>query len=260
MSLPTVVLEGIPLHALTEADCVQHVIDALDRGEGGWIITPNLDILRQASIDPDVASMLQRADLRVPDGMPLVWASRILGQPFPERVSGSNLITSLSDALARRGRSIFLLGGNPGVAEQAAEVLLREHPGLEVRGTHCPPFGFERDPEAMARIEEEVRRAGADVVFVALGFPKAERLTERVRGAGPDAWWVGVGISFSFLAGDVARAPGWMQRTGLEWVHRLGQEPRRLAKRYLYHGLPYALRLLGASARRRLGSRGPTSE
>ncbi|MEM1414022.1 MAG: WecB/TagA/CpsF family glycosyltransferase [Myxococcota bacterium] len=253
--LPTVDIQGFSFARATEARCIAHVLHELAAGRGGWVITPNLDILRQAAASPEVTGMLQEADLLVADGMPLVWASQVQGTPVPERVAGSHLVSSLSAACAREGRSIFLLGGMPGTADAAAEVLRREHPSLDVRGTHCPAFGFEKDPEAMAAMRAEVEASGADVVFVALGFPKQERLIRALRPALPGAWWLGVGISFSYLAGDVAQAPAWMQDTGLEWVKRLSQEPKRLAERYLVHGVPFALRLFGGAARRRARGR-----
>ncbi len=109
-------------------------------------------------------------------------------------------------------------------------------------------MGFDADPTAMAALEARLAASGADLVFVALGSPKQERIADALAHALPRAWWIGVGISFSFLCGDIVRAPRWMQRTGLEWVHRLAQEPRRLARRYLVDGIPYAIRLLGRSA------------
>ncbi len=251
LDLPQVTLQGFRFAAATETRCVAALLAELAAGRGGWVITPNLDILRQASASEEVAGMLRGADLLVPDGMPRVWASRLQGTPVPERGAGSHLVGSLSRGCAREGRSIFLLGGSEGAADAAAEVLRARSPSLDVRGTHCPAFGFEKDPAAMEAMATMVRESGADVVFVALGFPKQERLIRVLRPELPNAWWLGVGISFSYLAGDVAQAPGWMQRTGLEWVHRLSQEPKRLAERYLVHDLPFAFRLLGDAARAR---------
>jgi N-acetylglucosaminyldiphosphoundecaprenol N-acetyl-beta-D-mannosaminyltransferase len=123
---------------------------------------------------------------------------------------------------------------------------------------HTPAFGFERDPSAVPAIRAELQAARPDIVYVALGFPKQERLIRAVRDVLPQAWFVGVGISFSFLAGDMPRAPDWMQRAGLEWAHRLAMEPRRLARRYLVDGLPFAARLgLHALAVRALGAPSP---
>lgn len=250
----TVTLCGVDLLAVSEPDCVELVVGACADGVGGWLITPNLDILRRCVADPDIRKLCGRADVRVADGMPLVWASKVQGTPLPGRVAGSNLIVSVSKACAERGLSVFLLGGAPGVAEGAKEALLKRIPGLSVAGLYCPPFGFEEDEAELARIARTVGESGADLVFVALSFPKGEHLIERIRQELPDAWWIGVGISFSFLSGDVRRAPAWMQKTGGEWLFRLTQEPRRLARRYLIDGLPFSARLFASAIGRRFRS------
>ena len=247
-------LRGFAFDRLTLGGAVDAVLDALDAGRGGWMITSNLDHLRRAGRDEAFAAMLRDADLLVADGMPLVWASRLSGDPLPERVAGSTLSAALAAAAAGRGRSLFLLGGNPGVADAAASALRAEHPEISIVGTHCPPVGFEHDPAAATALREALRGSGADLVYVALGSPKQERLIAELRAEGllPGAWWIGVGISLSFLCGDVERAPAWVQAAGLEWVHRLMQEPRRLARRYLVDGLPFAAKLLAGSALGRL--------
>lgn len=248
----TIDLLGIHLHVVDEQRCVEHVIDHAVTGEGGWVVTPNLDILRRCARDESMAAIVARADLAVADGMPLVWASRLQQTPLPERVAGSSLISTLSAAAADHGLSVFLLGGAPGTAEAAAKVLQRRSSHLDIAGTYCPPVGFETNRIELATIEQRLLEAQPDIVFVALGFPKQERLIERMAYVLPHAWWLGVGISFSFLTGDVRRAPLWVQRTGLEWLHRLFQEPRRLGRRYLIHGLPFAATLLATSALRGL--------
>lgn len=243
---------GLEFSAITEDECVERVISRAAQGVGGWVVTPNVDILRQCSEDEELRALVAGADEIVADGMPLIWASRLQRTPLPERVAGSHLISSLSAAAARAGLSVFLLGGGTETTAMAAAAYLRQrHEGLVVAGTFFPEFGFERSPERVREIHDALVAAGPDIVFVALGFPKAERLIARLREARPTAWWVGVGISFSFLIGEVRRAPRWMQVTGLEWVHRLVQEPLRLGKRYLVHGIPFALRLLGGSLRKR---------
>jgi len=239
-----VTLRGFPFLHTTE----QGLVEVVMREPGGWIITPNLDILRQGCQRTEIAALLRRADVLVADGMPLIWASRLQRTPLPERVSGSHIIWSIPEAAARLGKSIFLLGGAPGAAEACARVLAAKYPSLRITGSYCPPFGFERSETEMDKAGRAVAAAPADIVFVALSFPKGEHLIERVRHVAPQSWWIGVGISFSFVAGDVKKAPRWMQVTGLEWVHRLAQEPRRLARRYLVDGLPFAARLLGGAA------------
>lgn len=242
---------------LDESACVQTIMAALAATRGGWVITSNLDILRRYVRDTQFRALAQGATLIVADGMPLIWASKLQGTRLPGRVAGSNLISTLSAAAASSQRSVFLLGGDPGTAEAAAAALCASHPGLRVAGTLCPPLGFETDPPQLQLILERVRNAAPDIVFVALGCPKQERVIHALRQALPHAWWLGIGISFSFLAGRVRRAPPWMQRMGLEWLHRLAQEPRRLAKRYLVDGIPFAAYMLTRSLliglRRRLG-------
>jgi len=249
-ALPEVELRGIGIHAISEKECVDHVLDELDRGRGGWVVTPNLDHLMRAGHDADFRSMYEEASLRIADGQILVWACSLQRTPLPERVAGSDLISSLSAGAAKRGRSLFLLGGNTGSAEDAARVLTARHPGLEIAGIECPPVGFEKDPLAMAHLSRKVHEAKPDIVYVALGSPKQERVIRHLRHDRPEAWWLGVGISFSFLSGEVSRAPVWMRRAGLEWFHRLCMEPRRLFKRYVLRGMPFAASLLTGCALR----------
>lgn len=249
---PVIDLDGMPVHAVTEAECVARILAALDAGRGGYVVTPNLDHLRRFHRDAEYRRLAASADLTVADGVPLLWAAKLAGTPLPGRVAGSDLIDSLSAAAARAGRSLYLLGGETGCADEAAGVLTGRYPGLRIAGTHCPAVGFESDPAAMSAIADRLAAARPDVVYVALGSPKQERLIAALRDRLPGAWWLGVGISFSFVAGRVARAPVWMQRTGLEWLHRLTREPRRLAKRYLVEGLPFAAGLAVRCLLRRL--------
>lgn len=239
------------VHAVTEARTVELAIASLRAGRGGWVVTHNLDHLRLLRRDARFRTVCDQASLRVADGMPLIWASRLAGTPLPQRVAGSSLISSLSAAAAREGLSVFLLGGDPGAAEGAAAVLRGRHPDLRCAGTLCPPFGFEHDAAMMAEIRRVLAEARPDIVYVALGAPKQEIVIAMLRDAVPRAWWLGVGISFSFLCGQVRRAPQWMQKVGLEWLHRLCQEPRKLGKRYLLQGIPFAVELFMGSARRR---------
>jgi N-acetylglucosaminyldiphosphoundecaprenol N-acetyl-beta-D-mannosaminyltransferase len=243
--LPSVKLHGISLHCISEQHCIEHILGELAAGRGGVVITPNVDHLRRCASDLSFSALVAEADLVVADGMPLVWASRLQGTPLPQRVAGSDLISSLSAAAAGQGRSIFLLGGAEGTADAAAAVLRDRFPQLKIAGTFCPPVGFDKSSEHLHNIMANVKAAAPDIVFVALGSPKQERLIDRIRNTLPGAWWLGVGVSFSFLTGDVRRAPLWMRKWGLEWVHRLGQEPKRLFKRYLVVGMPFAMLMLG---------------
>ncbi len=247
-AVPTVRLRGVSFAQWTEARVVQHVSDELTQGRGGWIVTPNVDILRRATKDRSFNHLIHQATLRVADGMPLIWASRLLKRPLPERVAGSSLVSTLAAELAEQGRTLYLLGGAPGTADEAARVLKAQSPGLRIVGVECPPMGFEQDAEALSAVQRRIVQARPDVVYVALGSPKQELVIRDTRGRLPGTWWAGVGVSFSFLAGDVKRAPRWVQAIGMEWVHRFVQEPGKLFKRYFVHGIPFAVSLLVSAA------------
>jgi N-acetylglucosaminyldiphosphoundecaprenol N-acetyl-beta-D-mannosaminyltransferase len=249
-------LMGMGIDRLSEAEAIGRIVSSLKRGKGGWVITPNLHHLREYTRSPELATLFERADLVVADGMPLVWASRLKGSPLPTRVAGSDLVWSLSAEAALHGRSVYLLGGEPPACE-AAEARLRSlYPGLRVAGCYSPPAGFEHDPRELRRIRMQLIATQPDIVFVALGFPKQERLIERLVGALPSTWFLGIGASLDFIGGASRRAPDWMMALGLEWLHRLGQEPRRLFRRYVVHGLPFAARLFAHALWRRRGETG----
>jgi N-acetylglucosaminyldiphosphoundecaprenol N-acetyl-beta-D-mannosaminyltransferase len=245
---PTIPILGIPVHSTTLEQAAEHVVRSSVGGTGGWVITPNLDILRRTARDPSFRELYDQSTLRLADGMPLVWASRLRRTPLPERVAGSDLIFRLVAKAAEQGASIFLLGGNPGAAEKTAEILTAKHPALKIAGIACPEFGFEKDPAKLDALTQSLIAARPNIVLVALGSPKQEHLILHLRTKLPAAWFLGIGITFSFVAGEVQRAPVWMRRVGLEWSHRLLQEPRRLAKRYLIDGLPFAAYLFAKSA------------
>jgi len=252
------VLRDVPLANTDEAECVRHILSSVLRREGGWLVTVNTDILRRIEKDSAYRHMLTSATHFVADGMPLVWASRIAMNPLPERVAGSSLLFTLSEAAAKCGRSVFLLGGNPGTADTTAKRLVDRYPGLTIAGTLCPPFGFMSDDVMMEGISEALRRTKPDIVFVALGCPLQDEFIASFLSLLPHAWWIGVGVSFSFAAGETPRAPMWMQRLSLEWLHRLTHEPKRLARRYMVDDLPYAVGLLAEACAQRIRIRTST--
>jgi N-acetylglucosaminyldiphosphoundecaprenol N-acetyl-beta-D-mannosaminyltransferase len=247
----------------TEASTVQAIIGAAETSRGFWTITANLDHLRRYRREPLARGLINDADLVVADGMPLIWASRLAGEPLPERVSGSSMIWSICEAASAHRQSVFLLGGDPGVAERAAHIFRDCYPDLEIAGTACPPIGFESDEHELSRLRRQVTDAAPHIVFVALGFPKQDLLIRILRSSLPRASFLGVGISLSYVTGDLSRAPSWICRLGLEWAYRFSQEPtRRLARRYLADGLPFALRLMISAAqyRARLQGLGTTED
>jgi N-acetylglucosaminyldiphosphoundecaprenol N-acetyl-beta-D-mannosaminyltransferase len=250
--LDAIELLGMRLASCSESQLLDALFQALSRQQGGWLITANLDFLRRYYKDQRMQALYAQADLRVADGMPLVWAAYLQGTPVPERIAGSSLIRPLARRAADEGRRVYFLGGDTGTAEAASELLAREFPALQVAGFSSPWLPTEPDDAAVEPTRQVLTEARPDIVLVALGSPKQEWLISKLRGSLPACWFIGVGMSFSFTTGHMARAPAWMQRTGLEWVHRLASEPRRLGKRYLWHDAPFGIELLGRSLLSRL--------
>jgi N-acetylglucosaminyldiphosphoundecaprenol N-acetyl-beta-D-mannosaminyltransferase len=245
--LEAIDLLGMRLASCSEAQLLDTLFHSLARQRGGWLITANLDFLRRYYKDERMQVLYAEADLRVADGMPLIWAARLQGTPLPERIAGSSLIRPLARRASAEGRRIYFLGGDTGTAEAAAQKLSLEFPELQVAGYSSPWLPTEPDDGAVESTRQALTEARPDIVLVALGSPKQEWLISKLRRSLPAAWFIGVGMSFSFTTGRMARAPDWMQRSGLEWVHRLVSEPRRLGKRYLWHDAPFGIELLGRS-------------
>lgn len=223
-------------HALIHRDgfeaIAQEVVRLARLRRPSMVVTPNADQVVNLERDAVLRAAYARADLVVPDGMPVVWASRLLGTPVKERVTGSDLMPRLCELAAEHQLGVLLVGGAPGVAERAAANLARRHPRLVIAGTLCPPPGFERDAAQDAALVQAVRDAQADLVFVCLGSPKQEAWICRHLPQFDKGVFLAVGAAIDFCAGTVRRAPPWMQRSGLEWLYRWSREPRRLTGRY----------------------------
>lgn len=237
--------------ALTQVQVVDVVREAWAAGVGGSIIPVNIDVALAASRNTELGALITRGSLVVADGMPLVWAARVKGEKLPERVAGASLIFLLSAAAAAEGKSVYLLGGARGVPEQAADALVARFDTLRIAGTQSPELGFDTTEEGARKAVSAVAAAGPDLTFVALGFPRQEKLIERLREELPNTWFLACGGGIAMAAGVVPRAAPMVQRLGFEWAHRLALEPRRLARRYLRDDLPFALTLLARSAAER---------
>jgi exopolysaccharide biosynthesis WecB/TagA/CpsF family protein len=248
-------VDDVAFDACTERELVEAVISEGRAGRGGWIVTVNVDILRKLRHDESLRQLIAPATFVVADGMPIVWAARLQRTALPERVTGSSLIWSISAAAAGH-LSLYLLGGPAGVPPLAADELRRSAPALRIVGAESPTWGFENDSRKLARTLGHVVAAAPDVVFCGLGFPKQELVIARLRRSLPGTWFLGCGAALAFAAGVVPRAPGWMHSLGLEWVHRLRKEPRRLFRRYVVDDLPYACALLARAARANTRLRG----
>ncbi|HWW01810.1 MAG TPA: WecB/TagA/CpsF family glycosyltransferase [Candidatus Acidoferrum sp.] len=227
---PPISLLGVVFDPVTFAGALERIDAMVASRQPHYIATANVDFLLRARCDPELRRILLDAHLVLCDGTPLVWASRLLGQPLPERVAGSDLVPELLRLAAKNNYRLFFLGATPEAGMQAIANVRARFPNLEL-SHYSPPF--RPLPEMNHHeIREKIRAARPDLLFVAFGCPKAEKwMAMNYRSLGVPVL-MGVGGTIDFLAGRVKRAPRWMRRAGLEWVFRLSQEPRRLFRRY----------------------------
>ena len=270
----TIVLMGIPIDNLTTGDAVEKIaqLSAQYRQDGKprHVATVNVDFMvntlswRPTGVrHPELLHILRQADLVTADGMPLVWLSKILGTPLRQRVAGADLVPLLARLSAERGLSLYFLGGRGDAAAQAAEVLMAKFPGIRIVGIDAPfvhTLGAElADFEAHdLPVLEKINAANPDILLIGFGNPKQEIWFDRHRSHIRAGVSIGIGGTFEFITGRVSRAPVWMQKSGLEWIYRMLQEPRRLMKRYFvglfkfsFLALPSVVYILYARARMR---------
>jgi N-acetylglucosaminyldiphosphoundecaprenol N-acetyl-beta-D-mannosaminyltransferase len=228
-------LFNIRIDAVRLDEAVTEIFSWFDHPERRcrFVVTPNVDHAVMFQENPRLRAAYRAASLVVADGHPVVLASRLLGRPVPQRVAGSDLAPAvLAKASPDRPLKVFLLGAAPGVAERAAKNIEAKYPGVQVVGTCSPPLGFEKDANENHRILDQIAAAAPDLLIVGLGAPKQEFWVHQHQHEIVAAAALCVGATIDFFAGEKRRAPRWMQRTGLEWLHRLSTEPRRLFRRY----------------------------
>lgn len=250
----SLVLFGVPFHDVTFEETIAWCVARMRSGPPACLATANVDFLMQATRDPELQRILLESELVIADGMPIVWASKRLGPPLRQRVTGSDLTPLLAAACAREGFRVFLLGAGPQVAERAAEVLVKRNPGLIIAGTYSPPLRSILDMDH-ADILARLRSAKPHLLLVAFGAPKQEKfIAMHLRTWGiPLA--IGVGGTLDFLAGTQSRAPVWVQRIGFEWLWRMSSDPKRLYRRYAEN-----VRFLAGAFRRQRRLRDTPSE
>jgi N-acetylglucosaminyldiphosphoundecaprenol N-acetyl-beta-D-mannosaminyltransferase len=241
----------VSIDPVTFAQALDAICDLCARGEGGSVVTPNVDHVVQAEHDPRFRGAYERASLSLVDGVPLLWASRLLGRRLPEKISGSDLVMPLLGRAAERGLRVYLLGGAEGVGELAAARMKERYPALQIVGIDSPRVDINGGEAGYAPIVAKVREARPHLVLLALGAPKQEIFADDCAAALRPAVCVGVGATLDFIAGKSKRAPRWMQRAGLEWLHRLSQEPGRLWRRYLLRDPEFAVIVLRTLLRQR---------
>lgn len=213
------------------------------RGDGALVLTHNLDHIRLARVDTDLAAGMNAAEVTLADGVPLLWLASLAGDPLPGRVNGTDLMEQLCAKSAGADVNVTLVGGRNQLAEEAAMTLRASHPGLRIVEAFSPSNELSNDPAEIDATVARITATGSNIVFIGLPAGLQVEIGRRLRSKLPSAVVVGVGASFSFVSGEIRRAPVWAQRAGLEWFFRLVAEPQQLARRYLIEDLPVLLSL-----------------
>ncbi len=247
--LPEVMILGVPVDDLSLDSTIHHILTMIGDYQLDWrprqVATVNVDFLMNSlnwlpfgpARHPELLEILQNADLVTADGMPIVWLSRLLHAPIQARVTGSDLVPALAKKIAQTGHSIYFLGGNGDVAQQAADKLIKKYPGLNVVGVDSP-FVYTEGEEMLTADEqdksilEKINKVRPDILLVGFGNPKQELWFNRNSYKLKAAVTIGIGGTYEFIVGKVSRAPVWVQKSGFEWIHRILQDPKRLWKRY----------------------------
>lgn len=224
--ISTIDILSIPIWNVTMEEARTLAFKCIDEGRAASIATANAEMVMRAQTDPELAHILQHADLVVPDGAGVLWAAEQQGKKFKERVTGVDLACSLLQEAAARQTAVYLFGGAPGIAEQAAANVQQQFGSLNIVGTHSGFFSADEE----GHIIEDIRNQGTRILLVALGVPKQEKwISEHLYELGPCVC-MGVGGTLDVLAGKAGRAPKWMQDNRLEWLYRLLKEPTRFKR------------------------------
>jgi N-acetylglucosaminyldiphosphoundecaprenol N-acetyl-beta-D-mannosaminyltransferase len=248
---------GVPVDDVTIDEAVDRVFDFVSDGRARHrchqVATVNVDFVVNALRDPEMLAVLQRTSLSIPDGMPIVWGSKLLNSPLRQRVAGADLVPALVARSVERGARVQLFGAAPGIAVDVARTLREQFPGSIVEGEAGPHFARASDVDPSEL--ESIREFDPDICCVAMGNPKQEEFIARFGAELGVPVMIGIGGTLDFLAGNTRRAPAWMQRTGLEWLHRAMSEPRRLVRRYARDACVFLPRLVRQTWRGRRGVR-----
>jgi N-acetylglucosaminyldiphosphoundecaprenol N-acetyl-beta-D-mannosaminyltransferase len=243
VSLPRFDVLGVHVSAVDMETALAEITRWIEERRSHYVCVTGVHGVMESQRDEALRLIHNRSGLTTPDGMPMVWAGRWAGFSGVRRVYGPDLMVALSARAAERGWRCYFFGGKEGIADRTASHLTHSFPHLSVAGTHSPPFrplSEVEDAEVVARINA----SDADIVWVGLSTPKQERWMAAHLGRLTAPVLIGVGAAFDIHAGAVRQAPRWMQRSGLEWLFRLGTEPRRLARRYLTNNPLFVMRVL----------------
>ncbi|ELC8348631.1 WecB/TagA/CpsF family glycosyltransferase [Clostridium perfringens] len=228
---------NIEVDNLTMNEAIDRAEELIIKKKPSYVVTPNVDHIVKLENDKEFQEVYKNADLILTDGMPLIWISKIKGNPIKEKISGSDFFPKLCERAAEKDYSIFLLGAAEGVATKAAKNLKEKYAGLNIVGTYSPSYGFEKKDDEIKMIIEMINKAKPDILAVGLGAPKQEKFLHKYRNDLNVPISLAIGASIDFEAGNINRAPKWMQNCGLEWFYRLCKEPKRMFKRYIIDDL-----------------------
>lgn len=223
---------NIYIDNLTMDEAIDEIDTLIQKRCCAYVVTPNLDHIVILENDKEFVEVYHNANLIVADGKPLIWISKYLKEPIKEKISGSDLFPQICKLAANKGYSVFILGAATGIADKAAENLIRKNPGLKIVGTYSPIFGFEKSEEELGRIKKNIIKANPDILAVSLGSPKGEKFIYKHLREYNIPLSISIGATIDFEAGNIKRAPKWMSDHGLEWLFRITQDPKRLFKRY----------------------------
>ncbi|MGU9217517.1 WecB/TagA/CpsF family glycosyltransferase [Clostridium perfringens] len=218
---------------LTMDEAIDKAEELIIKKKPSYVVTPNVDHIVKLETDKEFQDVYKNADLILTDGMPLIWISKMKGNPIKEKISGSDFFPKLCERAAKKGYSLFLLGAAEGVASKAAENLKEKYNGLNIVGTYSPSYGFEKKDEEIKEIIKIINDVKPDILAVGLGAPKQEKFLYKYRNELNVPISLAIGASIDFEAGNINRAPKWMQNCGLEWFYRLCKEPKRMFRRYI---------------------------
>lgn len=218
---------------LTMQEAIEQIDYLISKCNNAYVVTPNVDHIVRIEKDPYFREIYEHADLVLVDGKPLLWFARWFHTPIKEKLSGSDLLPRVCGLAAEKGYRLFFLGAASGVADAAANNIRKIYPDIQITGTYSPELGFETDEMEVTHIDKLIQQVKPDILILALGTPKQEYYIYKNRNELGVPVSLCLGASLDFAAGNIKRAPRWMQNCGLEWLYRLCKEPKRLFRRYL---------------------------
>ena len=228
---------NIEIDNLTKEEALDEIEELIVKRGSAYVVTPNVDHIVQLERNSELRKAYDNADLILTDGKPLLWIAKWYGTPIKEKISESDIFPLLCGRAAKKQYSMFFLGAAEGVAVRAAKNLILRYPELQIKGCYSPPKGFENSEDELQKIEKQIYAANPDILIVALGCPKQELFMYHYCKRLQVPVSLGLGASLDFEAGQIKRAPKWMSDHGLEWLYRITQDPKRMAKRYLIDDL-----------------------